>query len=100
MNLSAITTTQIEIAIAVVVILAAGVGMWLYMRKRRTEQLRAKFGGTEYSRALEEGGSRRQAEAVLDKRTERVEGLHIRALGPDGERILSGNVGLLLKSHA
>ena len=85
MNLSDITTTQIAIAIAVVLILAAGIGILLFMRKRRTEQLRSQFGGTEYTRAIKEGGSRRQAEAALDKRAERVEGLHIRELGP-GDR--------------
>lgn len=85
MNLSDVTTTQITIVIAVAVILAAGVGIWFLMRKRRTEKLRSKFGSTEYTRAMEEGGSRQKAEAVLDKRTERVEGLHIRELSP-GDR--------------
>jgi hypothetical protein len=85
MNLSAISTTQIAIVIAVTVMVAAGIAIWLFIRKRRTERLRTQFGGTEYTRAVKEGGSRRQAEAVLDKRAERVEGLHIRALGP-GDR--------------
>ena len=85
MNLSAVSTTQIAIAIAVVVIVVAGIAIWLFIRKRRTEKLRTQFGGTEYTRAVKEGGSRRQAEAALDKRAERVEGLHIRPLGP-GDR--------------
>src|ERR1035437_6387509 len=85
MNLSAVSTTQIAIAIAVVVIVVAGIAIWLFIRKRRTEKLRTQFGGTEYTRAVKEGGSRRQAEAALDKRSERVEGLHIRPLGP-GDR--------------
>ena len=82
MNLAAMSTTQIAIVIAVAVIVVAGIAVWLFIRKRRTERLRTQFGGTEYARAVKEGGSRRQAEAVLDKRTERVEGLHIRPLGP------------------
>ena len=85
MNLSAVSTTQIAIAIAVTVMVAAGIAIWSFIRKRRTERLRTQFGGTEYTRAVKEGGGRRQAEAVLDKRAERVEGLHIRPLGP-GDR--------------
>jgi hypothetical protein len=82
MNLSDITTTQIAIAVAVIVALAAGISLWMYSRKRRTEKLREQFGGTEYGRAMKEGGSRRLAEAALDKRADRVEALHIRQLGP------------------
>ncbi len=79
MNLSAVSTTQIAIAIAVVMV-AAGIAIWILTSKRRTERLRAQFGGAEYTRALKEGGNRRHAEAALDKRAERVEGLHIRPL--------------------
>jgi hypothetical protein len=82
MNLSAVSTTQIIIAIAVVVVVA-GIAIWLFVRKRRTERLRTKFGGPEYARAVNEGGGRRQAEAGLDKRADRVESFHIRPLGPD-----------------
>ena len=85
MNLSALSTIQIAIVIAVVVILVAGIAILFSIRKRRTERLRTQFGGTEYNRAVKEGGSRRKAEAVLDKRADRVEGLHIRPLGP-GDR--------------
>ena len=85
MNLSAVSTIQIAIVVAVAVMLVAGIAIWLFIRKRRTERLRTQFGGAEYTRAVKEGGSRRQAEAGLDKRTERVEGLHIRPLAP-GDR--------------
>jgi hypothetical protein len=86
MNLSAVSTTQIAIVIAVAVLVAAGIGIWLFIRReRRTKSLRTQFGGTEYTRAMEEGGSRRKAEAVLDKRTDRVESFHIQPLGP-GDR--------------
>jgi hypothetical protein len=85
MNLSAVSTTQIAIVIAVAVMVVAGIAIWAFIRKRRTERLRTKFGGAEYDRALQEGGSRRHAEAGLDKRTDRVESLHIRPLGP-GDR--------------
>jgi len=86
MNFSEFSTTQIVVAIAVVaVIVAAGIAILFSIRKRRTGKLRAQFGGTEYARAVKEGGSQRKAEAALNKRAERVEGLHIRPLGP-GDR--------------
>ncbi|HKN61237.1 MAG TPA: hypothetical protein VJW93_08675 [Candidatus Acidoferrales bacterium] len=81
MNLSAVSTTQMAIVIAVVVIVAVGIGILLFARKRRTARLRTQFGGAEYTRAVKEDGSQRKAEAALDKRSDRVEGLHIRALG-------------------
>jgi hypothetical protein len=62
------------------VILAAGIALWFFVRKRRTAGLRAQFGEAEYARTLKGGGSRRQAEAALDKRADRVEALHIRPL--------------------
>jgi hypothetical protein len=82
MNLSAISTTQIVIIIAVIVLAAAGIAALLFFRKRRTEKLRTQFGSAEYSRAIKEGGGRRQAEAVLDQRADRVESMHIRTLAP------------------
>lgn len=81
MNLSAVSTTQWAIVIAVVVVIAAAaIAIWFSGRKRRTEKLRTQFGGTEYTRAVKEGGSQRKAEAALDKRAERVKALHIRPL--------------------
>ena len=80
MNLSVLSTTQIAVIIAVVVVLAAGIAVALFVRKRRTQRLRTQFGGAEYARAMEEGGSRKKAEAVLDERAERVERFQIRPL--------------------
>jgi hypothetical protein len=80
MNLTEVSTTQIAIVIAIVVMVAAGIGIWLFTRKRRTERLRTQFGGVEYTRAVKEGGGRRKAEAALDERADRVEGMHIRPL--------------------
>ncbi len=83
MNLSGMSTAQISIVIVVVAIIAAaGIGIWFSIRKRRTEKLRTQFGSAEYTRAVNEGGSQRKAEAALDKRAERVEALHIRPLAP------------------
>jgi len=64
------------ILIAIVAFVAMG-----SLRKRRTDKLRTKFGDAEYDRALQEGDSRRKAEAGLDKRTDRVVSLNIRPLG-------------------
>ena len=86
MNLADISTTQIVVVIALAVLVAGGIAIWLFSRKRRTERLRTQFGGAEYTRAVEEGGSRRKAEAVLDQRADRVEGLPIRPLAP-GDRV-------------
>lgn len=79
------STTVIIVIIAVVVIAVAGIATLAVRRKRRTEGLRSKFGGDEYARAVKEDGSRRRAEAGLDKRTERVESFHVRPLAP-GDR--------------
>jgi hypothetical protein len=81
MNLSALSTVQIAIIIAVVVLLIAGIATVFSIRKRKTERLRTQFGGAEYNRAVKEGGSRQKAEAVLDKRADRVESFHIQPLG-------------------
>jgi hypothetical protein len=74
------STTVITIVIAVAVVLVAGIATMQLLRKRRTGRLRGQFGGAEYARAVKDGGSRRHAEAGLEKRTERVGNLHIREL--------------------
>ena len=85
MNLSALSTIQTAIILAVVALLVAGIAILFSIRKRETERLRTQFGGAEYNRAVKEGGSRQKAEAVLDKRADRVESFHIQPLGP-GDR--------------
>ena len=85
MNLATLSTVQIAIIIAVAVLLVAGIGIVFSIRKRKTARLRTQFGGAEYNRAVKEGGSRQKAEAVLDKRADRVESFHIQPLGP-GDR--------------
>ncbi len=82
MSLSQVTSTQIGIVIVVLLMLAAAIAILFSVRKRRTQRLRAQFGGNEYARTLKEGGNRRQAEAVLDKRAERVGRLNIQPLAP------------------
>jgi hypothetical protein len=85
MSLAEMSTTQIAIAIVFFVVVVAAISFWLFARKRRTEKLRTRFGGAEYSRAVKEGGSQRKAEAALDERAARVEALQIRPLAP-GDR--------------
>jgi hypothetical protein len=85
MNLSELSTVQIAIITAVAVLLVAGIAIVFSIRKRKTERLRTQFGGVEYNRAVKEGGNRQKAEAVLDKRADRVESFHIQPLGP-GDR--------------
>src|ERR1700722_6385314 len=83
MNLAEMSAAQIDIAAVVLVIVVASTGVWLFMRKRRTDKLRTQFGGPEYARGVEEGGSQRKAEAALDERAERVKRLNIRPLTAD-----------------
>lgn len=82
MNFPEISTAQIGIVIVVILMAAAGIAILFSIRKRRTERLRTKFGGVEYTRAVKEGGSQRKAEAMLEGRVERVERLHIQPLSP------------------
>lgn len=81
------STTELIAVIALGVILVAGLAALILLRKRRTGRLRSQFGGTEYDDAVKEGGSRRQGEAGLQKRTDRVESFHVQPLAPgDRER--------------
>ena len=85
MNIRTLSTIELAFIVALVAIAVIGIAARLSFRKRRTKKLRSQFGGAEYARAVEEGGTRRQAEAGLKERAERVEGLKIRELGP-GDR--------------
>lgn len=80
MSMTALSTTQWIALIALFAMVIAGVAMLLYFRKRQTGKLRDKFGGAEYDRAVQAGGSRRHGEAGLAGRTQRVESFHLRPL--------------------
>jgi hypothetical protein len=67
------------VAIAAVVIVAV---VWLVLSRRRSDQLRERF-GPEYDHALSKEGNARRAERVLEARAKRVEALHIRPLVPE-----------------
>ncbi|MES2938535.1 MAG: hypothetical protein V4864_12695 [Pseudomonadota bacterium] len=62
-------------------VVALFIGAWLFNRKRQSEALEKRF-GPEYSRAVDEMGSRPKAEAELLARQKRVEQLDIVALPP------------------
>jgi hypothetical protein len=80
MSITTFSATEMVMVIVLVVLAVAAISAWLWQRKRRTERLRTKFGGAEYDRAVQTGGTRRHGEAGLDQRTERVEGFHVRPL--------------------
>jgi hypothetical protein len=54
----------------------------MVLSRRRSEQLRQRF-GPEYERALKAEGNSRRAEKELEARARRVEALHIRPLVPE-----------------
>jgi len=74
------TTMVIIIAFfASTVIVAIAVGIWLTTRKRRTKELRSKF-GPEYNRMARAEGDAARAEEELLKREKRVKKLDIKPL--------------------
>jgi FtsZ-interacting cell division protein ZipA len=68
------------ILIVAVVAIAVG-GFWYYL-KRRTEQLKGRF-GPEYQRALNEFGDRGKAESELERRVKRSNRFAIHDLSPE-----------------
>jgi len=80
MSLTTLSSTELSLIVAAAVVLVAGVAAFLLHRKRRTDRLRTQFGGAEYARAVQKGGSRRHGEAGLEERAQRVEGFHVRPL--------------------
>jgi FtsZ-interacting cell division protein ZipA len=85
-------TTVLVIVIVAVVVLAAIIGFiaWSAARKRRTAELKDRF-GPEYDRTVERADDSRAAEADLEARRERREELDIRPLTPASrDRYLTG----------
>lgn len=73
------TTTAILVVIIVVLAVIAAFFFWRY---RTSTRLRSRF-GPEYSRTVEETGSRRTAEERLLRREKRVHAFHIHALSAE-----------------
>ena len=67
---------RILIAIIVLVAFVAVLAIWTVTKKRRSGELRARY-GPEYDRAVRRHGNAREAEAALDERQKRVAELEI-----------------------
>jgi hypothetical protein len=67
------------IAVIALVVIAIGVAVWFATQKRRTHQLKDRF-GPEYDRTVRETDNRGRAESELQQREQRVEQLNIRPL--------------------
>lgn len=70
------------IVLIIVAVLAIGVAVWMYLQKKKTQDLRSKF-GPEYDRAIDAHKDRTHAESELEKREKRVAQFHIRSLKED-----------------
>jgi hypothetical protein len=68
-----------QLLVVLIILVAAAVVGFLVMRKRRSDQLRARF-GPEYDRVVRQAGGVRQAEGVLEMRQNRLEKLAIHPL--------------------
>ncbi len=71
----------IWLVVAVLVVIAVAAALWYYTQRRRSIDLRRRF-GSEYDRAVETRG-RRAAELELEQREKRIEALNIRRLSRD-----------------
>ena len=71
-----------KIVLGVLVALAVVVIAFVLTRKRRTDELRGKF-GPEYERLVRQRGDAGTAERELDDRIQRVKQLHIKPLSPE-----------------
>lgn len=76
------STTLLIALVVLAVIAVALLATLLLLRKRQTGNLRSRFGGAEYDRAVQDGGGRRRGEAGLDERAARVESFHLQPLLP------------------
>jgi len=74
------STTAIVVGTVLAVVFVAA-AIILIIRNRRSQRLRTRF-GPEYSRALEETGSKTKAEARLERLVKRVERFDVRPLSP------------------
>ncbi len=83
MTTLAITPLALILLIVLVVVVLA-FGVYLVLRERRSQRLRSRF-GPEYSRTIQETGSRTEAESKLQERARRVETFHIRPLSREAK---------------
>lgn len=81
---AAVLMGTIIVALAIV----GGVVWYAVSRRRQTETLHAQY-GSEYDRTVARVNSKREAEAELVRRQERVDQLHIRPLSADQRDVFS-----------
>jgi len=74
--------TPAMMVVIVVAILAIIAAAWMYFQKKRTQDLRSKF-GPEYDKAIHSHGDRTHAESDLEKREKRVAKFNIRSLSAE-----------------
>jgi hypothetical protein len=70
---------DISIALVIVLLVVVGAVAWVLMQRRRSDQLRERF-GAEYQRTVSELGDRQRAEAELAEREKRVSQFDMRRL--------------------
>lgn len=91
MDEGTLTAIGVLVVIAIVVI-----ALFLLLRKRKTDELRGRF-GSEYDHTLKETGDRARAEAELKEREKRVERLNIRPLNSEDATRFRGSWGNIQK---
>jgi hypothetical protein len=72
-------TSGLLVLAALVVVVVVLAFVWVAFQRRRTDELRERY-GPEYEHAVEEAGSKRRAEAQLEARRKRVDALQIQPL--------------------
>jgi hypothetical protein len=77
-----VTLTPLELGLIILALLLFAGLIFALVQNRRRANIRSKF-GPEYERTVEETGSRRQAESLLQEREERVARFTIRPLTHD-----------------
>src|SRR5436190_2070896 len=70
--------TMLWVMVAIAIVAIAGV-MWFALSRRRTQELRERF-GPEYDHTVRTQGDVKKAEAALEARAKRVKGLQIHPL--------------------
>jgi hypothetical protein len=74
--------------VIVVLVALVLIGAWVQSGRSRREKLQSRF-GPEYDRAIEEAGSRKEAERELAAREKRVQAFDMRTLTPDEQHEFS-----------
>ena len=70
----------ITVGVVILIIILIGIALYVQRRRKRTSELRQRF-GAEYERTVREHGSVNKAQTKLEDREARVGRLNIRALG-------------------